>query len=318
MNLNEWLPESEDVQSSEEDAKPQSRAAMPTNDELPGACRIQSPSSILTHRQCPRKYYFRYIEKLPGPKSIHLIRGSVVHKVLEDAYDVDVSRIPAKSFFHTIRIVLQEMFRKEWVAASHQLAELSLSPEELEEYREETQLMIDNFYHYVYDRMQPLIASMSPQEAWKKITPEREVLMKSAQHLVRGYIDVVSKELDGTTLILDYKTSKKLDITPEYRLQLGIYAMMQEEHHTTPDEVGIIFLKHGKELRLPVTPDLVEDARQACSEVQLHTQSTNQADYPKRPGPLCKWRTGQCEYYDLCFQGMSVPEYREKMKFTRS
>lgn len=295
----------------------QTKPQMPSNDSLPGECRVQSPSSILTHKQCPRKYYYRYIEKLPGPKSIHLIRGSVVHKVLEDVYDVDLSKVPASSFFHSLKYLLQEMFRKEWFKSANQLAELGLSPEKLDEYFSESQLMVDNFYHYMFDKMQPLLDTMTPHDAWKKLMPERELFMESAQHLVKGYIDVVQKEIDGTVAILDYKTSKKLEITDEYRLQLGIYAMMHEENNKPAHEVGVIFLKHGQEIRLPITPELVDNARNACMEVQLHTRSSNQRDYPMRPTPLCKWKTGQCEYYELCFEGRSVNEYREIMNLKR-
>ena len=45
--------------------------------------RVQSPSSIITYRQCPRKYYYHYIENLPTKPSIHTIRGKIVHSVLQ-------------------------------------------------------------------------------------------------------------------------------------------------------------------------------------------------------------------------------------------
>lgn len=289
---------------------------MPTNADLPGACRVQSPSSILTHRQCPRKYYYRYIERLPGGKSIHLVRGVVVHQVLEDIYDVDFSQVPSESFLSSLKYVLQEAFLKEWAKASDQLAELDMSPEEIDEYRDESKLMVDNFYHHIYDRMLPLLETMSAHDAWKELTPEREIQMQSPQNLVRGYIDVVENH-DDKVAIIDYKTSKKLQITEDYKLQLGIYAMMHEELRKPADEVGILFLKHGQELRIPVTPELVENARTVCTHVQLHTRSTNPGDYPMRTSPLCKWRSGQCEYYELCFEGESVAEYRERMNLKR-
>lgn len=322
MNLNTWVPktpgEAAAVQEADLEVEIDEPIAttMPSNGSLPGACRVQSPSSILTHKQCPRKYYFRYIERLPGPKSIHLIRGSVIHQVLEDVYDVDFSRVPADSFFSTLKYLLQEMFTKEWTAASDQLAELHMDPDELDEFFQDSRLMVDNFYHYVYDMMLPELDSMNVHDVWNKLMPQRELKMASPQHLVRGFIDIVAKEGDKT-IIIDYKTSKRYKMTPEYRLQLGIYAMMQEEVGKPADEVSILFLKHGRELRIPVDEQLVEEAKQACSEVQLHTRSTNQGDYPKRPSPLCKWKTGQCEYHDICFLGQSVPDYREAMKLKR-
>ena len=282
--------------------------------------RVQSPSSIITYNQCPRKYYYRYHERLPSPKSIHLIRGSLVHEVLEHIYDLDTAQIPDESFLVTLRVVLHENFRKTWLAASDELAELGLSPEELDGFYAESRDMVSNFFHYLKDRMRPHLSSMTPREAFAKVTPKREVLMKSARHNVQGYIDAIQEEGLGEkprTVILDYKTSKKLEITPEYRQQLGIYAMLHEEHSFAPEEVAIFFLKHGQELRLPVTFELIEEARAACRDVGLRTTSTQINDYPKRPGPLCKYSSGQCEYYGLCFEGRTPQEHRELVKIRR-
>ena len=56
------------------------------------AKRVESPSSINTFKQCKRKYYYSYIEKLPSVPSIHLVRGNIAHSALEDFYDIDVSK----------------------------------------------------------------------------------------------------------------------------------------------------------------------------------------------------------------------------------
>lgn len=41
-------------------------------------------SKISTYKECPLKYKYRYIDKLPSKPSIHLIKGSKVHKLLEN------------------------------------------------------------------------------------------------------------------------------------------------------------------------------------------------------------------------------------------
>ena len=51
---------------------------------------LYSPSSILTYKQCPRKFYYQYVEKLPTKKSFALVRGSIVHSVIEDFFKIDV------------------------------------------------------------------------------------------------------------------------------------------------------------------------------------------------------------------------------------
>jgi putative RecB family exonuclease len=264
--------------------------------------RLQSPSSILTYRQCPRKYYYKYIERLPTPRSIHLVRGTIAHKVLEDVYDIDTANIPEAGFLFTLRVILQEMFKREWEQNKEELAALRLRDAELTDYYNETRVMVNNFFHYIVDKIQQQQGAGAPtvKEAFARIRPAREVELHSKYHNVRGYADAIHKEGDRV-VILDYKTSKKCEISEEYRLQLGIYSMIYEEQERLPDEVGILFLKHGQELRIPVTRELVETARFECNAIQLNTRTKEIADYPKRPGPLCKWSTGQCEFYDTCW-----------------
>src|SRR3989344_5729885 len=64
--------------------------------------RVQSPSSISTYKQCPRKYFYQYVLKLPTQGNIHTLRRSITHEVLENFFDLDHSKIPsvnAQQFF---------------------------------------------------------------------------------------------------------------------------------------------------------------------------------------------------------------------------
>lgn len=269
--------------------------------------RVQSPSSINTFRQCPRKYYYRYIAELPSLPSIHLIRGKVAHAALETFFDTEITNIPAEGFFFTLKVVLNERFKQEWHAAEAEFAKLELSPERLQGYYDETKRMINNYFEYFMEKSNYFLRFMPPHEAWEAVKPQREMHFESPRHRVHGYIDAIHDEV-GKTLILDYKTSRKSVLTPEYELQLGIYAMMYQEQHRTPDMVGIYFLRDGKEVLLDVSQELIESARAAVEQVHLGTQTNEIQDYPKRPGPLCKWSTGQCDYYDYCFLGKQAEE----------
>lgn len=270
--------------------------------------RLQSPSSILTYKQCPRKYFYRYIAKLPVSKSIHLVRGSIAHKVLEDVYDLDITNIPEESFLITMKFALQEMFRKEWEKQAQELAELGMDEAALLSYYDETRVMINNFFHYLVERMQQL-QNTPIKEAFLQVKPMREVELHSKYHHVRGYADAIQREGDKL-VIIDYKTSRKMEISDDYRLQLGIYCMIYEEIERAPDEVGVFFLKHGRELRMPVTRNLIEQARREVSAIHMNTRSKDIKDYPRKVSALCKWGTGQCEFYDTCFS-KTLDEYDE-------
>ena len=49
--------------------------------------KVQSPSSIKTYKQCPRKYYYSYILGLEQPPNVHTVRGNIAHSVLEHFFD---------------------------------------------------------------------------------------------------------------------------------------------------------------------------------------------------------------------------------------
>ena len=57
---------------------------------------------------------------------------------------------------------------------------------------------------------------------------------------------------------------------------------------------------------------MVEAARAEVEIVHMSTESETILDYPKKEGPLCKWRTGQCDFYDVCFGQKSIDSFEQK------
>ena len=45
-----------------------------------------SPTSINTYHKCPREFFYSYIEKQKMKPNIALVKGSVIHSVLENFY----------------------------------------------------------------------------------------------------------------------------------------------------------------------------------------------------------------------------------------
>src|SRR4051795_4586284 len=57
-----------------------------------------SPSRASDFMTCPLLYRFRTIDRLPEPSSPDAVRGTVVHKVLEDLFDLPAhERTPARA-----------------------------------------------------------------------------------------------------------------------------------------------------------------------------------------------------------------------------
>ena len=270
---------------------------------VPTPKRVQSPSSINTYNQCPRKYYYQYILKLPTKASIHTLRGNIAHSALQDFFEFDTA-LTRLEWETVLQKHLLELLKKHWTKKEAELKELVPGPE-LHFYFQETQIMLMNWvqkFEKKLDSEQKRGHSFA--EAFKRLTPKTEQEYQSFEKSVRGFLDTI-EEVDGYVRIMDYKTSKSSRISPEYRLQLAIYALLyHDKHKKLPDEVGIYFLKDPTTLHeqtIRVDEDLIRDAASMVEQIHSLTQSESIKDYPKKPGPLCKWSSGQCDFYEKCY-----------------
>ena len=257
--------------------------------------RIQSPSSINTYNQCPRRYYYTYVEKLPTKPNIHTVRGTVVHSVLEDFFDLDLNMF-GLNLGDYLLIKGLELFDKHWNDSKEKFDSLNLPESEIKFYYDDSKSMILNWLSYFLSRLN----SSSDGDflgTFNKLKPiAREEKFVSEEFSVMGYIDAI-EVFDGKTRIIDYKTSKADKLSEEYMLQLGIYAILyNEKYGEYPDEVGLFLLKHGERM-VKVTEDLVKNARFHIENVHMSTQTKLRSDYPQKKGPLCNY----CDFYNLCF-----------------
>ena len=245
--------------------------------------------------------------RMPTSPSIHLVRGNVAHTALEDIYDV-MPEVIEDGYKENLRIIITELLRKHWNNAKEDLAVLDMTQQEIDMYYKETERMLLNYLDLFFQRLEQQMAQgLTFSEAFRKLTPQREEEYLSWDYYVKGFIDVI-ENWDGKVRLMDYKTSKRAKITDAYKLQLAIYALLyKEKHGSLPDEVGIYFLKHG-EMKLNVTEELVKDAQFAIEQIHASTEDTDDInDFPQKQSPLCKWSTGQCDFYDYCFKGKEIP-----------
>lgn len=263
---------------------------------------FESPSSFNTYMMCPRKYYWSYVIGISTRDSIALIRGSMVHKVLENLWEdkdkFDYSH-PEK-LIESMTGILQGKFSATW-RRTRKIKNLGLSPEIIQETYDDSMNMMKNFSVDVVTEMVERYPDMDLRDAVSQHTPEVEVWMRSPSLGVRGSADVI--RFDGEDIeIIDYKTSKKTSVTKDNKLQLGIYALLYEETNgKLPKRVGIHFVKKENGLKwVEVTPEFIEDTKKQILELRKKMESDNIEDYPYKRSPLCKWSTGECDFYKIC------------------
>ncbi len=280
------------------------------------AKRVQSPSSINTYKQCPRKYFFIYNAKLETSENVHTIRGGVVHDVLEKFFDMPTEDLDRENFINRFTKYIRGLFDKKWDDAQKRLKSIDLSDEEISHYYQDSLVMLANWLNQFFNKLKIVLddKKKTVEEAFKEIKPKfREKEFRSDMYSVRGFIDYIEYE-NGKVKVMDYKTSKADEMKPEYRLQLAIYALLfNEKYGRHPDKVGLWLLKHG-ERTIDVNDELVALAKEELELIHVNTESDNIEDYPKNVTPLCKWKTGQCEFYEICFEKENIPKnHKEKL-----
>ena len=233
--------------------------------------RILSPTAINSYLSCPRKFYLRYIKKLKTKPSIHLIRGSVVHTVLE-RFAREHESLPGNQ----ASVQLLRLFDEEWKKVALQLATLNMKAEELFAFEQESRLMLINFYFWLRRHQQ-----------W----PPRRIEMRlvSKKLGLMGIVDALHDTEKGP-VVVDYKTSAKAEITPDVKRQAALYALLHQDFFGKPlKAVCIHFLKFDADpLVIPVDQGLMEYGRLVTEEVHRVTQTDAKADYPCTCGGWCE------------------------------
>ena len=152
--------------------------------------------------------------------------------------------------------------------------------------------MLEKWYEHVVRK----VNGKPFDEYFKNVKVEEKLV--SDEYNVCGVVDLID-EKNGS--IVEYKTSEKDEMKREYKLQIGIYALLfWEKFRRFPNKVIVHFLKHGeKEEKLGM--ELINEAKKNCKLINLKTIKRDIEHYQKIEGPLCKWGSGKCDFYGRCF-----------------
>lgn len=266
------------------------------------AKRVESASSINTFKQCKRKYYYQYIVKLPTSSSIHQVRGNIAHSTLESFYDINVQEFTEENYVQKFQEAIQRLFLYHWNLQQPELKKIELTTDQEMFYFEETMLMLMNWCNHFLQKISETMKekNIGVQEALNYLTPIREQEYSSDKLYIRGFIDAIH-HYDDQVHIIDYKTNSDFEVKEGIKLQLALYSLMyHEKHGKLPDKLGVFFLRHKLKL-MNVDQEMLESALRDIQLIHTHTSSTEKIeDYPQIPGKLCKWSSGQCDFFDEC------------------
>ena len=154
-----------------------------------------SPSRAGDFMTCPLLYRFRTIDRLPEPFSPDAVRGTVVHKVLEDLFDLPaVQRTPERA---------RDMLVPAWDAL------LEVEPEIAEMFGTEGPAVGD----WLASCREVLDRYFTLEDPQRLEPAEREMYVETltdSKLLLRGFVDRVDIAADGSIRVVDYKAGTAL------------------------------------------------------------------------------------------------------------
>lgn len=254
-----------------------------------------SPTSVITWHRCPKEFYYSYVLRLPTPTNIHLIKGNVVHKVLEWFF--------SRKFRPDFEVFIEELFETAWLEKKEELQTLNLNDEDYQRERLDCLNMLNLYIHSFRMKIDLLLhigKVKGLRHGFYTLRPKtREMWIENKDLNFCGYIDRVHKDFDGKLTIGDYKTSARygIGIKDEYELQCGLYALLYKlKTKILADKVSVIYLRYGEEIIERATPDLIKMSLMKLMQVKDNIKTRDIEDYPKKECNFCKW----CNHFERC------------------
>ncbi len=231
-----------------------------------------SYSSISDYRNCPLKYKFRYVDRMPTKKTPALSFGSSLHEVLAYIYNVKTPDPPP----------IEEVYKsleKEWLSAGYS------SKAEEKQYYEHGKKVLANYYE-----------KNISQDFKLSVALEHKFGLDMDGFTLTGIIDRLDKNKDGKYEVIDYKTSRKL---PPQRqidkdLQLSIYHMATEKTWGfTPESVSLYFLLPNQKMSSTRNDEQIKETVAVVNDV---ADKVSKELFEPTQSALCPW----CDFQPYC------------------
>lgn len=240
-----------------------------------------SPSSIGTWEQCPLRFRFSRIDRIPEPATEAQLLGSMTHEILEFLY-----REPAEN--RTVaraRRLAAQLWADKW---AKEVEVLNLTPEDTHRFRWNVWWCVDT-----------LFAMETPSQV-ELAGIEHPVRTQIGDVTLLGIIDRWEETPTGTVRIGDYKTGKKP--RPQYegekRFQLTVYkSLVEDVLDKEVTQTELLYLKDGIRWEfIPTANDVVHMKSTVVRVWDEITTACTTGIFNAQQSVLCGW----CSYKNMC------------------
>ena len=245
--------------------------------------RSLSPSKVSSFRDCALAFRFNSIDHLPEEPTVWTVKGTLVHRVLEDLFwrHPQGMRSAAAAAVELDRAWSELQDDPEYLA-------LALTTDDADGFRSEAATLVQNYF-----------ALEDPNE----IMPVGIELMLEARvgsMRLRGIIDRLDRTADGELVVIDYKTGRAPSQAYEQSKLIGvhIYALLcQEVLGQKPAQVKLLHLKEPVVITAEPSDQAVRGQRVKAAAIwSAIEQACRNDDFRPRPSPLCNY----CRFREFC------------------
>jgi putative RecB family exonuclease len=260
------------------------------------APKTLSPSRANDFKTCPLQYRFRTIDKLPEPTTPAMLKGTLVHAVLERLYDLAAAERTPQRAVALLEPEWQRLRQRDAKAA----AVFTPGDERAEaEWLSDARALVERYFQLEDpQRLQP-----SERECLIEAITDDGVHMK-------GFIDRLDVAPSGEMRVVDYKTGKspRLAFEAQALWQLKFYALaLWRTRGVVPRVLRLLYLKDGQVIDYsPTEAELRSMERTVSALWRAIGVAVTRGDFRAKKGALCGW----CAFQQYCPEfGGTPPPY---------
>jgi putative RecB family exonuclease len=276
-----------------EEESPATRVSTPVDGvDVLGAL---SPSRAGDFMSCPLLYRFRTIDRLPEPHSPDAVRGTVIHKVLEDLFDLPAAERTPETASAMIGPAWEQLVEQE-----PGLGEMLGAAEgpEVAAWLANCRTVLTRYFSL---------------EDPRRLEPaERELYVEAlldSKLLLRGFVDRIDVAPDGSIRVVDYKSGNAPSEMFEAKalFQMKFYALViWRTRGVVPAMLQLVYLGNAQILRyVPDERELLATQRKVEAVWRAIRLAEESGDWRPNRGRLCSW----CAHQAICpaFGGTPPP-----------